>query len=219
MGDFAEFNSNDVNNKGINFEQSVSWTSGNTSYDNYTDSYYNGSSVGWDYESERNEIDPNQFGDDESWKKFNDLLPKSNGTSSSYSSDSSNSSSQVNSDSYWSSTEAGNTISSDSSFSSSSVSSTTSSCSSCSETYENSALSSSEESNYGRKKRRNNIPNEPKEPVGVWRYQNGQLVTLEENADIDGYFNNLSHAEEEMMRHKMCDAEGGFWCNQTVDYN
>ena len=21
-----------------------------------------------------------------------------------------------------------------------------------------------------------------------------------------------------MMRQKMCDAEGGFWCNQTVDY-
>ena len=29
----------------------------------------------------------------------------------------------------------------------------------------------------------------------------------------------MSQAEEEMMRHKMCDAEGGFWCNQTVDYD
>ena len=145
LGDFAEYNSNDVNNKGINFDQSVSWTSGNASYDNYTDSYYNSSDFGWDYESERNEIDPNQVGDDESWKKFNELLPqRSNGTSSSYSSDSSNSSDQLNSDSYWSSSEDGNTISSDSSFSSSSVSSETSSCSSCSETYQNSALTSSE---------------------------------------------------------------------------
>ena len=204
-----------MNNQGINFEQSVSWTSGNAaSYNMYSDSYYNSTSdFGWyNGESERNEIDQNKVDDDESWKQFNDMLPRSNGTSSSYSSGSSNSYSYPNSDSYWSSSEAGNTISSDSSFSSSSVSSTTSSCSSCSETYQNSALVSSEQ-NYRRNKRRNNIPNEPKEPVGVWRYQNGQLVTLEENADIDGYFMNLSQAEEEMMRNKMCDAEGGFWCN------
>ena len=73
------------------------------------------------------------------------------------------------------------------------------------------------------KKRRNNIepaePVQPVEPVGVWRYQNGQLVTLEENADIDGYFMNLTQAEEEMMRNKMCEADGGFWCNATVDYD
>ena len=62
------------------------------------------------------------------------------------------------------------------------------------------------------------VPNEPVEPVGVWRYRDGQQVTLEENQDIDGYFMNLSQAEEEMMRNKMCEAEGGFWCNQTVDY-
>ena len=149
----------------------------------------------------------------------------SNGTSSSYSSNSSGSSYEsnrpkYNSDSsYWSSTEESNTILSDSSYdSSSSISSMTSSCSSCSESYQNSALSS--DFNYRRnKKRRNNLtPNTPQEPVGVWRYQNGQLVTLEENNDIDRHFMNLSQAEEEMMRHKMCDAEGGFWCNQTVDY-
>ena len=40
LGDFAEFNSNDVNNRG--FDQSVSWTSGNADYDMYSDSYYNG---------------------------------------------------------------------------------------------------------------------------------------------------------------------------------
>ena len=224
LGDFAEFNKSDVNNQG-NFDQSVSWTSGNAAHDMYSDSYYNGRNGSDDYswymESDRNEIDPNQVDEDESWKKFNEMF--SNGTSSSsYSYNSSASSyesnEQSNSDSYWSTSEGENTISSDSSFSSSSISSMTSSCSSCSESYQNSALESSE-NNYRFKKRRNNLtPNEPKEPVGVWRYQNGQLVTLEENPDIDGYFMNLSQAEEEMMRNKMCDTEGGFWCNQTVDY-
>ena len=207
-----------MKNHGLGVEQSVSWTSGNYAY---SDSYYNYSSDWYTgEESDRNEIDPNQIEDDESWKQFNELLPRSNGTSSSsYSSEYSNSSSDrryLNSDSYWSSSEGENTISSDSSFSSSSLSSTTSSCSSCSETYQNSALAS--EQDYRRNKRKNSVPNEPLEPVGVWRYQNGQLVTLEENADIDGYFMNLSQAEEEMMRNKMCDAEGGFWCNQTVNY-
>ena len=30
---------------------------------------------------------------------------------------------------------------------------------------------------------------------------------------------NLTQAEEEMMRNKMCEADGGFWCNATVDYD
>ena len=166
----------------------------------YSDSYYNGrngsNDYSWYMQSDKNEIDPNQVDDDESWKKFNEMF--SNGTSSSYSYSSNSSGSgsyesYANSDSYWTSSEGENTISSDSSFSSS-MSSTTSSCSSCSETYQNSALDSSE-NNYRHKRRRNNIPNEPKEPVGVWRYQNGQLVTLEENPDISGYFMNLSQAE------------------------
>ena len=206
---------------------SVSWTSGG--YSNaqmLSDSYYtdyNGyGNSSWTYgarESDRNEIDV-----DESWQQFNDLY--SNGTSSSY--DSSNSSSMYssgayesddrygNSESEWTSSENEASLSSNSSLSSSSFSSETSSCSSCSESYQNSALSSDYGLERGKRRRNNLEPNEPVEPVGVWRYHDGQLVTLEENADLDGYFMNLTYAEEEMMRNKMCEAEGGFWCNQTV---
>ena len=81
---------------------SVSWTSGG--YANasmFSDSYYadmNGSSdYSWymgEGDSDRNEIEV-----DESWRQFNDLY--SNGTSSSYESDSSNSSSAYASGERW----------------------------------------------------------------------------------------------------------------------
>ena len=99
LGDFADLNSFDILNTGIGAEMSVSWTSGG--YANasmFSDSYYadmNGSSdYSWymgEGDSDRNEIEV-----DESWRQFNDLY--SNGTSSSYESDSSNSSSAYASD-------------------------------------------------------------------------------------------------------------------------
>ena len=199
LGDFADLNSFEILNAGIGAEMSVSWTSG--SYANasmFSDSYYagrNGSDdYSWYMESDRNEIEL-----DESWLQFNDLYP--NG-SSSYDSDSSNSSSAYASDerygnyeSGWTSSENEASLSSDSALSSSSFSSETSSCSSCSESYQNSILSS----DYGlrrHKRRRNNVvPNEPVEPVGVWRYRDGVPVTLEQNQDLGGYFMNLTQAE------------------------
>ena len=71
MGDFS-YQSNDVNNQGIGFDRSVSWTSGNGgSLDLYNDSYYNNyggsSDYNWfmgDWESDRNEIG---LDDEEEW--------------------------------------------------------------------------------------------------------------------------------------------------------
>lgn len=178
-------------------------------------------------ESDRNEIDQNEVDDSEDWKQFNEMNANGTSSESSASSNSSYDSSDydsnrpyydANSSSYWSTENSLSSISS-SSFSSDSISSTTSSCSSCSESYQDSL---NDGKNYHKRKgRRNNFePHEPVEPVGIWRYQNGQLVTLEENADmVDGYFMNLTQAEEEMMRMRMCDVDGGFWCNQTVDYS
>ena len=191
IGELGAFEYSDVNNRGINSEDSVSWTSG---------SNWNGEDMYSFSDEDRNEIDAYRIDDDSEWKHFNEI----NGSLSSLSSFSSNSSSsqygsEVNSedDSYWTSDE--NTLeensSSFSSYSSDSLSSDTSECSSCSESYQNSALRENFYKRPRRDRRNNFEPHEPVEPAGVWRYQNGQLVTLENMDNIDDYFLNLTQEE------------------------